>query len=54
VDDLIPALRRGEIDLAVGAWPRFADPAFATEVLAQDRSRCSRAPAIRLPGAGSS
>jgi DNA-binding transcriptional LysR family regulator len=36
VDDLIPALRRGEIKLAVGAWPRIADPAFSTEVLLKD------------------
>jgi DNA-binding transcriptional LysR family regulator len=36
VDDLIPALRRGEIDLAIGAWPKVTDPAFTTEVLAQD------------------
>ncbi|MBA3895566.1 MAG: LysR family transcriptional regulator [Sphingomonadaceae bacterium] len=37
VDELIPALRRGEIDLAIGGWPKVADPAFLTEVLAQDR-----------------
>lgn len=36
VDDLIPALRRGEINIAVGAWPKVADPAFTTEVLLQD------------------
>ncbi len=36
VDDLIPALRRNEIRLAVGAWPRVADPAFTTEVLLTD------------------
>ena len=43
VDDLIPALRRGEIDIAVGSWPRVADPAFLTEVLTTDRvTVCAR------------
>jgi DNA-binding transcriptional LysR family regulator len=37
VDDLLPRLRRGEIDLAVGAWPKIADPAFTTEVVLTDR-----------------
>lgn len=37
VDELIPALRRGELDVAVGAWPLVSDPAFATEVLLRDR-----------------
>lgn len=37
VDELIPALRRGELDVAIGAWPLVADPAFATEVLLRDR-----------------
>ena len=36
VDELIPALRRGEIKIAVGAWPRVADPAFSTEILLKD------------------
>jgi len=36
VDDLLPALRRGEINIAVGAWPKIADPAFTTEVLLHD------------------
>jgi len=36
VDELIPALRRNEIDVAIGAWPRVADVAFATEVLMRD------------------
>ena len=37
VDEIIPALRRGEIDLAVGSWPKIVEPAFHTEVLATDR-----------------
>lgn len=37
VDELIPALRRGELDVAVGAWPLVSDPAFSTEVLLRDR-----------------
>jgi DNA-binding transcriptional LysR family regulator len=36
VDDIIPALRRGEIQVAVGAWPPVADPLFTTEPLAND------------------
>jgi DNA-binding transcriptional LysR family regulator len=36
VDELIPALRRGEVDVAVGSWPRLADTAFATEILLTD------------------
>jgi DNA-binding transcriptional LysR family regulator len=37
VDELIPALRRGELDVAIGAWPLVSDPAFSTEVLLRDR-----------------
>ena len=37
VDELIPALRRGELDVAVGAWPLVSDAAFSTEVLLRDR-----------------
>lgn len=37
VDELIPALRRGELDVAVGAWPLVSDPAFSTEILLRDR-----------------
>jgi len=33
VDELLPALRRGEIDVAVGGWPRVSDASFTTEVL---------------------
>lgn len=36
VDDLLPQLRRGEIDVAVGAWPRVTDPDFSTEVIVVD------------------
>ncbi len=37
VDDLLPRLRRGELDLMIGAWPRIADPMFTTEVVLVDR-----------------
>lgn len=37
VDNIIPALRRGEIDLAVGTWPRVADSDLTAEVLVRDR-----------------
>lgn len=37
VDELIPALRRGEIDLAIGSWPKVADTAFTSETLTTDR-----------------
>jgi DNA-binding transcriptional LysR family regulator len=37
VDDLLPRLRRQELDLMVGAWPRIADPMFTTEVVLVDR-----------------
>lgn len=37
VDDLVPALRRGEIDIAVGSWPRTPEPAFTSEVIATDQ-----------------
>ena len=37
VDSLLPALRRGEIDLAVGAWPRPADKDISAETLVRDR-----------------
>jgi len=36
VDQLIPALRRGEIDLAIGGWPRVADSDLTAEVLTHD------------------
>lgn len=36
VDSLIPALRRGEIDLAIGGWPRVADGDLTAEVLLHD------------------
>ena len=36
VDELIPMLRRRELEIAVGAWPRIADTAFATETLLVD------------------
>lgn len=37
VDTLIPALRRGELDLAVGSWPRVSDGDLSTEALIQDQ-----------------
>jgi DNA-binding transcriptional LysR family regulator len=35
-DDHIPALRRGEIDLAIGNWPLVSDPNLAAETLMSD------------------
>ncbi|MEE4205272.1 MAG: LysR substrate-binding domain-containing protein [Erythrobacter sp.] len=37
VDDLLPRLRRGELDLIVGSWPPIADPMFITETVLVDR-----------------
>jgi len=37
VDDLLPRLRRGELDLIIGSWPPIADPKFTTEVVFVDR-----------------
>ncbi len=37
VDTILPALRRGELDLAVGAWPRPADSDVSAETLVRDR-----------------
>jgi len=36
VDDLVPQLRRGQIDVAIGAWPKLADPDFSTELIIVD------------------
>jgi DNA-binding transcriptional LysR family regulator len=49
VDELIPALRRGEIDLAIGAWPRIAETEFITEFLFKDEIlvfTCARHPLV--------
>lgn len=35
-DTLIPALRRGEIDLAIGAWPRIVDGDLTAEVVLRE------------------
>jgi DNA-binding transcriptional LysR family regulator len=37
VDTVLPALRHGEIDMAVGAWPRPADSDISAETLIGDR-----------------
>jgi DNA-binding transcriptional LysR family regulator len=37
VDDLLPRLRRGEIDVIVGSWPPISDPMFTTETVLNDR-----------------
>ncbi len=53
VDDLLPQLRRGQIDVAVGAWPRVADSDFSTEVIIVDTLEVfARAehPLARVPG----
>lgn len=36
VDDLLPQLRRGQLDVVVGSWPRVADADFSTEVIVVD------------------
>jgi DNA-binding transcriptional LysR family regulator len=36
VDQLIPSLRRSEVDLAIGGWPRVADSDLTAEVLTYD------------------
>lgn len=36
VDDLVPQLRRGQLDVIVGAWPKLADADFSTEVIVVD------------------
>jgi DNA-binding transcriptional LysR family regulator len=36
VDDLLPALRKGELDLAIGSWPRAEDADLTTRVLLTD------------------
>lgn len=36
IDDLLPTLRRGELQVAVGAWPSVAEAAFTTENLLED------------------
>lgn len=35
--ELIPALRRGEVDLAVGTWPQIEEADLAREVIFRDR-----------------
>ncbi|MCC5868013.1 MAG: LysR family transcriptional regulator [Gammaproteobacteria bacterium] len=37
VDTLMPALRRGELELAIGAWPPARDADLATERIFRDR-----------------
>lgn len=37
VDDLLPRLRRGELDLMIGSWPPISDPMFTTEIVLMDR-----------------
>lgn len=50
VDGLIPSLRRGEIDLAVGSWPRVAEPSFSAETIATDELRVFATRAHPLAG----
>jgi len=42
VDEMIPRLRRNELDLAVGAWPRVADRRCGWKRCSPIRSRCLR------------
>jgi len=39
VDELLPMLRRGEIDVAIGSWPRTLDGDLAAETLFTDTIR---------------
>lgn len=39
VDDLLPMLRRGQLSLIAGAWPRIADADFTTETIVADEVR---------------
>ncbi|HVN45557.1 MAG TPA: LysR family transcriptional regulator [Steroidobacteraceae bacterium] len=50
VDNLIPALRRGELDLAIGGWPRVADSDLTAEVLTHDSTCVVCAPWHPLAG----
>ncbi len=36
IDDILPMLRRGEIQVAVGAWPEITEAIFNTELLIED------------------
>jgi DNA-binding transcriptional LysR family regulator len=49
-DTLIPALRRGEIDFAVGTWPRVADGDLTAEVIVRDRVSVVAGPDHPLAG----
>lgn len=51
-DTLIPALRRGEIDFAVGTWPRVTDGDLTAEVLVHDRVCVCAGPGHPLAGRG--
>ncbi|MBA3581853.1 MAG: LysR family transcriptional regulator [Gammaproteobacteria bacterium] len=37
VDELIPAVRRGELDLAIGSWPQVSDPDLAADIILSDK-----------------
>jgi DNA-binding transcriptional LysR family regulator len=50
VDQLLPMLRRGEIDIAVGSWPRPTDPDLAAEKLCTDAIRVLCSASHKLAG----
>lgn len=50
VDALVPALRRGEIELAIGSWPRIADGDLTAEVLTHDTLSVVAGPGHPLTG----
>lgn len=37
IDDLLPRLRRGELDVMIGSWPPITDPMFTTETVLVDQ-----------------
>ena len=39
VDDLLPMLRRGQVSLIAGSWPRIADAEFTSETIVKDEIR---------------
>lgn len=50
VDNLIPALRRGELDLAVGSWPCVVDSDLTAEVMMHDHVSVIASPKHPLVG----
>lgn len=49
-DTIIPALRRGELDFAVGTWPKVSDGDLTAEVVLHDRLSVVAGPDHALAG----